>query len=158
MLEQIASLIGAITGTVSLGGIVYLIGYWKGSVDTRIKAHEDQFCKYPPGEISLMCKTMWDIYVVEALRQRPDLAQHASPFKLTQQGQDLIPDSHKQALDQVKCNPLDREAVASGWLVVKYLGLTSIEQMAKEKSLSIQEAIAILSTYLVERLNNCSPQ
>lgn len=157
-MEALTALIGAISGILSLAGVVYLVGYWKGEVDTRIKAHEDQLCKYPPGEIALMCKTMWDIYIVDVLRQRPDLAHHTSPFKLTKQGDDLIPQPLKESLDQIKCNPLDREAVASGWLVVKHLGITTIEQLAKEKALSVQEAIAILSTYLDQHTNNCTPR
>lgn len=153
-MQEIASIVGAISGILSFLGIIYVIGYWKGGVDTRLKAHEDQLCKYPPGEIALMCKTMWDIYVVDALRQHPELAQHSSSFKLTQQGADLIPDHVKLSLEKIKGNPLDREAVASGWLVVKSLGISAIEQMAKEKSLSLQDAIAILSAYLDAHGNN----
>lgn len=157
-MEAIASIIGAISGLLSLVGIIYLVGYWKGGVDNQLKGHHDQLSKYPLSEIALMSKTMWDIYVVDALRQHPELAQHSSPFKLTQQGADLIPDHLKLSLEKIKCNPMDREAVASGWLVVKSLGISVIEQMAKEKSLSLQEAIAILSTYLDAHGNNCTPR
>jgi len=147
-MENIASIIGAVSGLISLVGIIYLVGYWKGGIDSRMKAHEDQLSKYPPGETALMCKTMWDIYVVDALRQHPELAQHSSAFKLTKQGVELIPDHLKLSLEKIKCNHMDREAVASGWLVVKSLGISAIEQMAKEKSLTVQETIALLSTYL----------
>jgi len=157
-LQQIASIIGAISGLVSLIGIIYLVGYWKGGVDTRLKAHDDQLCKYPPGEIALMCKTMWEIYIVEALRQRPDLATHTSPYNLTPQANNLIPEDLKQVLNQVKCTPMDREEVACGWLVVKNIGINAIEQMARDKTLSVQEAIAILSTYLEAHGNNCTPR
>ncbi len=145
---NIASIVGVTTGVVSLLGTIYMMGYWKGGVDIKIKAQEDQLCKYPPGEIALMCKTMWNIYVVDVLHQRPDLAQHNSPYKLTPKARDLIPSSVKLLLDDIHIKDEDQESVASGWLVVKHLGLPIIEQMAQEKSLTVQESIAILSTYI----------
>lgn len=154
-MEHVASIIGAVSGLLSLAGVIYLVGYWKGGIDTWRKAHEEEHKKYPPGEIAIMCKTLWDIYVVDALRQHPELAQHGSPYKLTPQGNDLIPDEIKHLLEKVPSNPLDREAIASGWLVVKHLGLETIEQMAKDQQLTVQAAIAILSTYLENNTNNC---
>ena len=46
---------------------------------------------------------------------------------------------------------------ASGWLVIKSLGMSVIEELAKEKSLSVQEAIGILSLYLEAHADNCKP-
>lgn len=158
MMENIASIIGAVSGLISLIGIIYLVGYWKGGVDSRLKAHEDQLRKYPPGETALMCKTMWDIYVVDALRQHPELAQHSSSFKLTKQGIDLVPEPIKKILDELEYNPTSNKDIASGWLVVKHLGISAIEQMSREKSLTVQEAIAILSTYLDAHRDNCMPR
>lgn len=162
MLEMVAAIIGSITGILSLAGIVYLVGYWKGGIDTWKKAHdawqkthEEEHRKYPPGEIALMVKTMWDIYVVGPLHDRPDLATHLSPFKLTETGTSLIPDDIKAQLCEVKKNPMDPEAVASGWLVVRNLGLDRIETLAKEKQLSVPETIAILSTYLENHTDHC---
>jgi hypothetical protein len=157
MFQTVASIIGTITGLVSLAGIIYLIGYWKGGIDTWRKSHEEEHKKYPASEIALMCKTMWDIYVVDALRKHPELAQHSSPFKLTEQGDRLIPEHLKTALCKIPTNPTNREAIATGWLVVKHLGIAAIEQMAKEKELSVQEAIAVLSTYLETHTDNCKP-
>lgn len=150
---DIASIIGAVTGCLSLAGIIYLVGYLKGTIDTKVKCLE----QYPPAETALMAKTMWDIYVVDALRQRPDLAQHASSFKLTQNGNNLIPNDIKSLLTRIDFNPIDSEALATGWLVVKVLGLPTIEKMAREKDLSVQEAIAILSTFLDEHKNDPKP-
>jgi hypothetical protein len=154
MIEQIAAIIGAISGLVSLGGIIYVLAYWKGGVDAWLKKHDEECQKYPPGEIALMCKTMWEIYVVGPLHDRPDLATHKSPFKLTQTGIDLIPADIKQELLEYTKAPMDEEAVASGWLVVKNLGIERIEHLAKEKELSVQEVIAILSTYLDNHTGN----
>jgi len=98
-----------------------------------------------------MAKTLWDIYIVDALHHRPDLAERGSAFKLLPEGEDLIPDDLKQILDSIPNNPLNSEGISSGYLVVKYIGLEPLSKMAQEKKLSVQEAIAILSCYLDAR-------
>lgn len=146
-----ASIIGVVTGCASLVGIVYMLGYWKGQVDSKLRNLQQMMTAYPLAELSLMTKTLWDIYVVDALRARPDLAEHGSAFRLKKEGYDLIPSHLKEALDNIPLNPDNRNAVASGWLVVKHLGMGSITQMAEQQELSVQETIAILSCYLDER-------
>lgn len=145
---DIFAIIGSVSGLISIVGLVYLLGVWKGSVDSKLRDITQQISQYPPGETSLMAKTLWDIYVVDALRNRPDLAEHHSSYKLRREGEDLIPDDIKQELNQVPHNEQNKDAIASGWLVVKHLGMEAISRVADEKGLSIQEAIAILSTYL----------
>jgi len=155
-MEHIAALVGSVTGVLSLLGIVYMLGRWKGQVDTRLRDITNSMAQYPPAETALMVKTLWDIYVVDALRGRPDLAEHRSAFKLSKEAHDMIPDALKPLLDQISqinSNPGIRADVASGYLVVKYLGMGPISQMAEDCKLSVQEAIAILSTYLDEKLD-----
>jgi len=147
-MSDIAAIIGAISGCISLLGIVYLFGVWRGKVDSTLRSFEQGLKNYPPGEMWTMVKTLWDIYVVDALQHRPDLAEHGSPFKLKKEGKCLIPDDLKPLLDRIPRNPSNHEAIASGYLVVKYIGLDRIGTMAEKKGLSIQEAIALLSTYL----------
>jgi hypothetical protein len=154
MLEEVAAIIGCVTGVLSLAGVVYLIGYWKGGIDTWKKSHEEEHKKYPPSETALMCKTMWDIFIVAALKDRPDLATHQSPYRLTPQGQDLIPQDVKDTLCQIPKEELDREAIANGWLVVSHLGLERIEAIAHSKKLSVPEAVAIFSTFLENHTNH----
>ncbi|MBW2560823.1 MAG: hypothetical protein JRE40_08210 [Deltaproteobacteria bacterium] len=149
---DLAAIIGAVSGVISIIGVVYLLGVWKGSVDSKLKDIVQRLSQYPPEETALMTKTLWDIYVVDALRGRPDLAEHGSAYKLSKVAEDLIPDHLKAELCQISkniknCNK--SEAIASGWLVVKYLGMEAISQMAEERGLSVQESIAILSCYLV---------
>lgn len=152
-MEHIAAIIGSITGVLSLLGIVYMLGHWKGRVDTRLKELMDTMNQYPPAETALMVKTLWDIYVVDALRARPELAESHSAFRLKKEGHDMIPDALKQELDQIPLNPTNRESLATGYLVVKHLGFETISKMAEERKLSVQEAIAILSLYLDEKLD-----
>ena len=152
MPDNIVSIVGAVSGCLSLFGLVYLFGIWRGKVDSALNELKNCIKNYPPAEMWTMTKTLWDIYVVDALRNRPDLAEHQSAYKLRKEGEDLIPEHLKAELCQISKNPSigeQGEAIASGWLVVKCLGMEAISRMAEEKELSIQESIAILSTYLV---------
>jgi len=149
---DLAAIIGAVSGVASILGLAYLLGIWKGGVDSKLKDITQLLSQYPPSETALMTKTLWDIYVVDALRNRPDLAEHQSAYKLRKEGEDLIPEHLKAELCQIFKNPSigeKGEAIASGWLVVKCLGMEAISRMAEEKGLSVQESIAILSTYLM---------
>ena len=150
-MESIASLVGAISGVVSLFGIVYMLAYWKGRVDAQIRTFQEDRTRYPMAEVSLMTKTLWNIYVIDALRGRPDLAEHGSAYRLKKEAQDLIPDNLRAALDQVPPHNPDPDSVVTGYEVVKRLGLEPIHAMADAKQLTLQEAIAILSCYLAER-------
>lgn len=154
-MEAIASIIGAISGCISLLGIVYFFAVWRGKVDSQLKDFGHLLEAYPPAEMWTMVKTLWDIYVLDALRNRPDLADHGSSYKLKKEGEDLIPEQLQKALDDIPLNPImSANQIASGWLVVKHLGLEQVQQMADEKGLTVQESLAILSTYLEERRGN----
>ena len=147
-MESIASVIGAISGVASLFGIVYLLAYWKGRVDTQLRSIQDDRSRYPLAEFSMMTKTLWDIYVIDALRGRPDLAEHGSAYRLKKEAHDLIPENLKAALDQIPPLNPDTESVVTGYEVVKRLGLGPIHAMAEARHLTLQESIASLSCYL----------
>lgn len=150
-MEGITSIIGAITGIVSLLTILYLAVMWKSSVDKDRSYFRDSLKNYPPAEMWTMVKTLWDIYVLDALRNRPDLAEHHSPYKLKPEARDLIPDDLKSELNKNTNNSDQKEGIATGYLVVKILGIERVSQIAEQKGLSVQEFIAVLSTYLAEK-------
>ena len=156
-MADIAAIVGAVSGCISLLALVYLFGVWRGKVDTALNSFSQCIKDYPPAEMWTMTKTLWDVYVMEALRHRPDLAEHGSSFKLKQLGQDLIPDYILPLLDRIPRNPGLKEEIATGYLVVKHIGLELVSQMAEEKKVSIQEAIALLSTYLENSTDNSRP-
>lgn len=153
-MQEIAAIIGAAAGVISLVTVIYFVVYWKAGVDTDRKAWRETCQHYPPAELWTMCKTMWDIYVVNVLQDRPDLAERHSPWKLKPKAEGLIPGNIKDQLEKIPKNSVCREDVSNGWLVVKYIGLNHLTDLAKEKGISIQETVAILSTYLEERNNN----
>lgn len=147
-MHDVAGLIGAITGSCSLLGIAFFLGVWRGKVDSALRDCKETIKSYPPAEMWTMTKTLWDIYVISALHNRTDLAEHGSGFKLKEEGENLIPDHIKKLLVASPHNPYNREDIATGYLVVKSIGMNRIQQMAEEKKLTVQEAIAILSCYL----------
>jgi len=155
-MENIASIVGAVSGCLSLLGLVYLFGYRLGKIDSALNECKRTCQDYPPAEMWTMVKTLWDVYVMDALRLRPDLAAHGSRFKLKKEGEDLIPDYIKPLLDRIPHNPGLKEDIATGYSVVKHIGLELLSQMAEEKKVSIQEAIALLSTYLENTTDNSS--
>ncbi len=73
-MADIAAIVGAVSGCISLIGIVYLFGMWRGKVDTALNSFNQCLKDYPPAEMWTMTKTLWDVYVMDALRHRPDLA------------------------------------------------------------------------------------
>lgn len=147
-MDTLASIIGAVSGCISVLGVAYILGFWRGSVNSQLEYFEKCVSDYPPAEMWTMVKTLWDVYVMEALRHRPDLAEHGSRYKLKKEAMELIPDHMKVLLAHIPKNPSSQEDIVTGFLVVKHIGLDRIRQMAEEKNLSIQESIAILSTYL----------
>lgn len=124
MVDNVIAIIGAVSGLMSLAGVVYMVGYWKGNVDSNLKTLCEHLEKYPPAETSLRVKTLWDIYIMDALRSRPDLAQHQSSFKLKPVARDLIPEKLKLALNALPNS--NTEDIATGWLVVKTLSMDPI--------------------------------
>jgi hypothetical protein len=154
---NIASVIGAISGVVSLLMLIYLFGFWRGQVDNDRQAFRDCLKSYPPAEMWTMVKTLWDVCIMDALRNRPDLAQHGSGYRLSNLGKELIPQSIIPLLDKIPKNPVLKEDIATGYVVVKYLGLDTIQKAAEEMKLSIPESIAIFSTYLEAHSNNHTP-
>lgn len=152
--QDIAAIIGAISGVGAIFGLIWMMAIWKGRVDSDREEWKRNRDEYPPAELWMMCKTMWEIFVVGTLQNRTDLATRQSPYKLTRKGKDLIPDAMRKRLDRISAPATCQEDVFSGWLVIKHLGVDSIADMAKENGISVQEAAAILSTYLNERFSN----
>ena len=152
----ILEIVGVISGCLSLVGIIYMLGYWKGQIDSKLRGIQQILASYSLSELSLMTKTLWEIYVVDALHSRPDLADHHSAYQLKKEGNDLIPANLKEVLDKISLDHEASNAIASGWLAVKHIGIATISQMAEQQKLSVQEAIAILSCYLDDRVSKTS--
>jgi len=154
---EIASIVGAVSGCLSLIGIVYMLGIWRGRVDSTLAEFKEGLKNYPPAEMWTMVKTLWEVYVVSALHHRPDLAEHGSGFRLKQEGKDLIPENLKALLERIPRSPDNHELIATGYMVVKHIGIDLINEMAEQKMITVQESIAILSCWLDVHSNNAHP-
>lgn len=159
MWTNILAIIGFITGVISILMLVYYFGSWKRGVEENIKHTKDDIeeikndlKKQNLSSFCMMVQTLWDVYVIDPLHKRPDIATSHSLPKLTQKGLDYIPQDVKAQLDKLEISVKDRLNISSGYLVVQIIGLDRITKIASEKELSIQEMIAVLSTYLTERL------
>lgn len=148
MISDIASIIGATTGVLSLCSIIYLVGVWKGGIDSFKKEIEEDWKKYPPSEQHRMLQTLWEVYILDPLHKRTDLTGHHSPICLTPAGLKMIPSEIREALDSLASEGFSREDLVIGYTVVQQLGLEKISRMAEENNLSLQEMIALLACYL----------
>lgn len=148
------SFINLCVGVVTLLGFAYIFGNWRGKVDNDRKYFRECLENYPPAEIHTMVKTLWDVYVLDALHHRPDLATHGSGFKLHPESEQLIPGDIRDTLDKLPSELKKHEDIVTGFQVVEYLGIATIESVALKMGLSLQEAIAILSTYLENHPNH----
>ena len=147
---DIASIVGAVTGTVSLLAIIWFAGVWKGSMESSINTIKECQEKYPPAETSVMVKTLWDVYIVGGLQNRPDLASHKSPYKLHAATREMIPSEIRQTLDEKIKTSINGHLPCFGYQVVKTLGEPRLIRLSQEIGLTLQETISILVTYVSE--------
>ncbi len=148
MQATIFAIVGAVSGIVSLLGIAYMIGLWRGRVETRVESLESQIREHPLAEIAMMVHTLWDIYVLDALRDRPDLVEHSSRYRLKKEAEHLVPQEIRDMLDQLDCCGL-----TPAWAVVKAVGMQKISHMANHNGFTVQQTIGILTAYATPRLN-----
>jgi hypothetical protein len=67
-----AALIGAGTGVLSVFGLIYVIGWKLGNIETRLgNVESNQIDKEGFGRLSQRVETMYDIYIVDQLRAKP---------------------------------------------------------------------------------------
>jgi hypothetical protein len=152
-----ASIVGAITGTISLFIVIWGLAVWKGAIETKVKALDDCQEKYPPAELSVMVKTLWDVYIIGGLQNRPDLASHSSPYRLHDTTRDMIPANVKEILDTKVTSSVDGKVPCLGYQIVKAIGESPLIELSKSIGLSLQETISILVTYVSENMQAAGP-
>ena len=159
MLTNIAAIFGIIGGIIAVFTIVYMVGFWRRGIEDDIEQTKDgiaeikdELKQHNLASFCLMVQTLWDVYVLDALHKRPDIAVSHSRPKLTQKGLDFIPEDIKERLDKLEISVKDWANISSGYLVVQVVGLDRITKLAGENALNIQEMIAVLSSYLSARL------
>jgi len=146
---HLATIAGPISGILALLVTIYMVGFWKGKFETKVHALEKQAQQYPLAEMHRMVLTLWNIYVVGALESRPDLAERSSPFHLTPKGHDCIPDAVKEAIRQ----GCPKNVKIPAWQAMEILGIETIETLAQDNGLTLQQTIALLAVYTEDVIN-----
>jgi len=119
-----SAVVGAITGILSLMGIIYMLGYKLSSIETKLTL-------------------LWSIFVEDSLRQqvRKGNLSHGSPYKLNRSltidqfiNTDCIPGLRS------KSHLTDQQLAFE---VISVLGFDSISKSSMEHNMSTQEYIAM---------------
>lgn len=147
-MPEALAIISLIVSIVSIVSIILLAGVWKGGVDTFLKEIKQDREKYPPAESYKMLTTLWQTYIIDPLSKRTDLASYHSPCVLTDRGLEIISKDIKKELDNLHGSITNKEDLATGYIVVQHFGLPRLNKLASDAKLTLQEYIAVLSTYL----------
>jgi hypothetical protein len=136
---------------LSLAGMIYQFAFKNGATDSILKGIKKDMDKYPLAELANQVKTMWDVYVLDALHAHIDLASHKSPLSLTEKGLNMIPENIRELLKTDKGDTTQHSAT---WLVIKCLGMQTIDKLSVEMKLPVSIALALLTllykTYHIE--------
>jgi hypothetical protein len=144
---EATAIIALVLGIVSLMSTILLVGVWKGRIEADVSIIKKELEKYNIAEIASEVHTLWEVYVVDAMRSHPNLAQQHSPLKITEEGINEIPPEIQQALEKFPvCHTENGDIPA--WDAVKCLGLPVIQQVANTKGWTLQKTIALLGLYL----------
>jgi len=136
------SVVTLVMAGLSLAGMVYQFAFKNGTTDTILKGIKRDMDKYPLAELANQVKTMWDVYVLDALHAHIDLASHKSPLSLTEKGLEMIPASVKE---QLKGDKGDTDKHSATWLVIKCLGMQNIDKLSVEMNLPVSIELALLT-------------
>ena len=151
---DVLAIAGAATGVASLGGVVYGFGWWRRGIDDSTKQFrkdiadvKKQLDSANVPEMRTMVQTLWEVYVLDPLKRRPDIAQSHSPLSLTEKALNMIPGQVRDSLDRA-CLGDGHGELPSGYRAVRILGLDTITQMSLDSGLTVQETIAVLGLYI----------
>ena len=139
------SVISLILGVLTLLGLLYQFAYRNAITDKTLRDFKDLLDKYSLAEISNQVNTMWEVYVLDALHSRPDLAKHNSPLQITDEGEAMIPQYIKDVLLSYHPDPYKNQSAT--WIVVSCLGTLKISELATELKLSTSITLSLLSVF-----------
>jgi hypothetical protein len=163
-MSDATSVVTLVMAGLSLAGMIYQFAFKNGATDSILKGIKKDMDKYPLAELANQVKTMWDVYVLDALHAHIDLASHKSPLSLTEKGLEMIPASVKE---QLKGDKGDTDKHSATWLVIKCLGMQNIDKLSVEMNLPVSIELALLTllykTYhdgvsLTVKKGECNPK
>jgi hypothetical protein len=122
---------------------------------TKLEGVTATLQKYPPGEMATKVDLLWEIYAVDALHDKPNLAHSQSPLSITAEGVAEIPKHIRIALDRLPSCQTDSIADLQ-YTAVKCLGLPVVRELAVTKGWTVQQAVAMIGLYLGKSQNGGS--
>lgn len=129
---------------LGIAGWLIQFGWKNGSTDTKLATILALLTKYPLEKISTEVDTMWEIYVVDVLHTRPDLASRHSPLDLTDKGESLIPQNLKELLT---AHAPELPSRSCTYEVIHCLGMESITDFSQKSELPVSLGLALLSLF-----------
>lgn len=128
---ELIQAIGGISGVIALLGFLWTIFFQMA----KIKVRTD---------------TLWEIYVVDALKTQH--VEHSSAYKPKKEAEDLLPEDIKKRLGRIAQHQHHKRKKGSlgrlGEEVVKEIGIAKIEALAKENGLKASDVIGIMIAYV----------
>lgn len=155
---MIAIVISIVATAISLAGILFGIGYWRGKVDNELKWLKEKCQSYSdakiPDRVAKMeakFELVWEVFTEQVLTDRPHLATRQSPLKLTAQA--------LEATAEVRaCLELSNHTTPSDKVLVDVpaqIGLVKLKDIANRHSMTLAELLAIISLELSPSEDDC---
>jgi len=135
-MDRFLSLIGVVAGLISIGGLIYTLGWKLGKLTTKVD-------------------TLWQIYVLETLsstikngylKAKSSNPIKTFPFEITEKGEELLPEEVKAVLKKISKKKKSIEDMVV--LAISELGIENLFTVAQNEEISLRELINILSGYI----------
>ncbi len=144
-ISEILSILALI---ISLAGALYSVAYWRGKVDKELKDYSEAKIPDRLTKIESKFELVWAAFTEQVLSDRPHLATHSSPYKLTAQAE-LATEDVMFCLDNLENHTTTSDKVLVN-LPAK-LGIDKLKQIATKHQLTLGELLAVISY----KLNGC---
>jgi len=159
--QTVASIVGSITGGVSILGLIYVLGWKFGSLETKITGIEDRLKTFDPiklGELSNKVETLYQVYVLDALSQKgkgkKSNPHGGNPGPEEEKVETELPDELLQIIRRATHQNLDKSLEYTVTKVVEEIGSAGpgyLITITRQLSLSPNELILRISDE-VERI------
>jgi hypothetical protein len=144
-MENAQSLIAIILGVISILGVIGGLAYWKGTVDSVIKANKGVPEKVAGLEMKM--DVIWSLFVDQTLEKQPHLARRGSGYKLTPEGEECIK-GMEEVISLVKKEHPDISPSDALIFVSQKMGMLEMQKIAHEAGCTLSEFYSLLTIKL----------
>lgn len=146
-MNDILAVVGTIAGLLSLAGVVYAFGFWRGKVDKQLSDLKDAHIPKRLDKMEAKQEVLWTVFTEQVLSNRPNLAMKGSQFKLTGEAMKAIEEVNGLIADH---NPGATKVTSEHILcdLPAEIGLENLKDIAERHSMTLGELLAIISVAL----------